>query len=98
MEKTTKKIYQRWWFWILLIAVVAQFFDDPEMKVSSDASSDENICFTCYKKFKESDGWCYDIGGIGTRNCSGEKSFCSYSCASKRGRENTPKSWQKQYN
>jgi len=65
---------------------------------SKTKGPDEEICAVCYKIFKKADGWCYDIGGIGTQNCSGSRGFDSYYCASKRGKENTPKSWQKQYN
>lgn len=65
---------------------------------SSSLGADEARCLTCYKVFKKADGWCYDVGGIGTQNCSGDRNFCSFYCASQRGKENTPKSWQKQYN
>ncbi len=78
----------------LLLAVASS----DKKKSTAKLGPDESRCLTCYSVFKKADGWCYDIGGIGTQNCSGAKNFCSYSCAKKRGKENTPKSWQKQYN
>ena len=97
MKTSSKKFYQKWWFWVLLVVIGAQFYDDQNTE-SSNSNDNEKICFTCYKKYNVENGWCYDIGGIGTRNCSGDKSFCSYSCDSKRGKENIPKNWQRQYN
>ncbi len=81
-----------------IIFLVWLFFNGNKEKSTTKLSSDEERCVTCYKAFKKADGWCYDVGGIGTQNCSGGKYFCSFYCASKRGKENTPKSWQRQYN
>jgi hypothetical protein len=59
----------------------------------------KSICYKCYKKFNQSEGWDYDIGGVPTQNVNNtEKHFCSYYCAKERGIENTPKSWRKQFN
>jgi len=88
---------------LLTVIVVSTFCilaiaSGDDKKSSKKLAPDEAICLNDYKRFKKANGWCYDVGGIGTQNCSGGKNFCSYSCASSRGKENTPKSWQKQYN
>jgi hypothetical protein len=83
-------------FAILLFLFLAVASNSKKSKKT--LAADEQICAVCYKKFKKAEGWCYNTSGTGTQNCSGSKGFCSFYCASERGKENTPKSWQKQYN
>jgi hypothetical protein len=102
MSNTKSNSKRLAFIWLAIFVIFYAIFSNSKKhnseSNSSNSNSNEEICPVCYHKFDKNDGWGYDVGGVPTQQFKNQNYFCSYYCAQQRGKENTPKSWQKQYN